>query len=595
VTAVEGNPMIEGRPVDGSGSLRPGERLATDSASSASLRVGTLGNVEVEPDSRLRLVASGPSEQRLALERGRISATIAAPPRVFLVDTPSARAIDLGCAYTLDVDVMGATFLRVTSGWVELEWEGRRSLVPAGSACRSKPGVGPGTPYLVDAPQALRTALYNFDFENGGDAALEVVLRNARYEDGLMLWHLLPKTSGRARENVFGWLATYVPPPEGVTGDGILALDAGMLDAYRRKLEYVAVGVAPDNVPPVPGRLEPGGTMTTARLGHTAALLADGRVLVAGGIDGYSKHPGFGPPHLDSAEVYDPSAKTFAVTGRMTQGRCGHTATPLRDGRVLVVGGGASPVAEVYDPRQGVFRQVGSLDSYRAYHQATVLANGLVLITGGDDGKGGAHASAELYDPATSTFRPTGSMLGPRALHTATLLADGRVLVAGGGTGGLHSNDVLNTAEIYDPATGTFRPAGMLTAARQKHGAVLLGDGRVLLAGGVYDDLRDEVPANAEVFDPTTSTFAPVRDMNTTHFKVLNAVVMLPSGKVCVAGGGSFVEVFDPATNLFSRVESDVDAARYYASATALPDGSVLIVGGSSRNVDAHADAVLFR
>ena len=106
--------------------------------------------------------------------------------------------------------------------------------------------------------------------------------------------------------------------------------------------------------------------------------------------------------------------------------------------------------------------------------------------------------------------------------------------------------------------------------ARQKHGAVRLLDGRVMLAGGVYDDLRDWVPANAEMFDPATETFAAVRDMNTTHFKVLNAVVLMPSGKVCVAGGGAFVEVFDPATNLFSRVESPVNAARYYATATAL-------------------------
>ena len=148
--------------------------------------------------------------------------------------------------------------------------------------------------------------------------------------------------------------------------------------------------------------------------------------------------------------------------------------------------------------------------------------------------------------------------------------------------------------QIFDPATESFRPAGSMTVARQKHGSVLLRDGRVLIAGGVYDDLRGAIPSNAELYDPSTSRFEPVRDINTTHFKVINAVVLLDSGLVCIAGGGAFVEVFDPTTGLFSRVESDADLARYYATATVLADGNVLIVGGTSRGVDAHADALLF-
>jgi hypothetical protein len=212
--------------------------LETDAASRARLRVADIGQVDVDPNSRVRLLETRVTEHRLELERGRISARIWAPPRLFFVNTPSAVAADLGCAYTLEVDGRGRSLLRVTSGFVALETEGRESVVPKGAACVTQPGTGPGTPFFEDASEALVEALAKFDFESGGAAALDVVLREARPRDSLTLWHLLPRTpSGGERERVYERLAAFSPPPEGVTREGALALDRKMLDDWKDLME----------------------------------------------------------------------------------------------------------------------------------------------------------------------------------------------------------------------------------------------------------------------------------------------------------------------------------------------------------------------
>jgi len=219
--------------------LRVGEWLETGAQARARLRVGAIGEVELEPRTRLRLLDTGGRAHRLALQRGVIHAWIWAPPGTFVVDTPSAIAVDLGCRYTLEVDAAGSGLLRVVSGWVGFEHQGRESFVPAGALCATRLGIGPGTPYYTESGAAFRAALEAVDFapESGArSAALEQVLAEAQPRDALSLWHLLGRLEGHARGLVFDRLAALVPPPLGVTRAGILQGDRAMRDLWWNEL-----------------------------------------------------------------------------------------------------------------------------------------------------------------------------------------------------------------------------------------------------------------------------------------------------------------------------------------------------------------------
>lgn len=242
VMRLNGSPRIGSSRMDGKGRLAVGEWLETDSDSRAKIDVGSIGQVEIDPNTRVRLVETKATEHRLELAHGKMSARIWAPPRLFFVDTPSAVAADLGCAYTLEVDDQGAGLLHVTSGWVALQLKGRESMVPAGATCATRPGVGPGTPYFDDASQAFRTALAKLDFEKDKDMEWEVtpldtVLAEARHRDTLTLWHLLYRVEGKDRELVFERMAALAPPPKDVTRDGVLQLDEQMLHLWKGYLE----------------------------------------------------------------------------------------------------------------------------------------------------------------------------------------------------------------------------------------------------------------------------------------------------------------------------------------------------------------------
>lgn len=234
VTSLSGEPEVGGKRIGASGELGVGQWLVTDGGSQAQVRVGEIGEVTVEGNSRLRLVASGKKEHRLALERGKMSAFIWAPPRQFFVDTPSAVAVDLGCAYTLEVSAAGEGVLHVTSGWVAFEWKGRDSFVPAGAMCLTRPHAGPGTPFYQDAPAGLRTSLAAFD--GGREGELASVLKSARKEDAFTLWHLLRRTENDGRARVYAELARLQPPPKGVTEAGVRRGDPAMLDAWWDQL-----------------------------------------------------------------------------------------------------------------------------------------------------------------------------------------------------------------------------------------------------------------------------------------------------------------------------------------------------------------------
>lgn len=240
VARLEGTPKVGAHRIGDTGRLAVGQWLETDGSSRARINVGTIGQVQVEPNTRVRLVESRFTEHRLALARGTIRATIWAPPHFFFVDTPSAVAVDLGCAYTLQVDDQGAGLLRTTMGWVGFERDGRESFIPAGALCATRPGIGPGTPYFEDASPAFQAALAKLDFEKGSAearaATLGVVLAEARKRDALTLWHLLSRLDGVERARVYDQMAALVVPPSGVTQDGVLRGDKRMLDLWWNQL-----------------------------------------------------------------------------------------------------------------------------------------------------------------------------------------------------------------------------------------------------------------------------------------------------------------------------------------------------------------------
>jgi hypothetical protein len=219
-------------------SIRAGEWLQTDASSHAEMRVGNIGTVEVEPGTRLRIIATRPNENRLSLQHGEIAATISAPPKLFFVETKSATAIDLGCQYRMKVDDSGNGLLSVTLGWVSFEWQGRESLVPAGASCRTRAGAGPGTPFFVDAPKNLTTALDEFDFSGGSEVALRTILADARSRDTLTLWHLLSRVAEPLRPLVYDRMVSFAPPPAGVSRDKALALDPQTLKLWKDELAW---------------------------------------------------------------------------------------------------------------------------------------------------------------------------------------------------------------------------------------------------------------------------------------------------------------------------------------------------------------------
>ncbi len=244
VTSLQGAPRLAGEAVKagaGTGNLGVGQLLETDARSRASIRAEETGEVQVEPGTRLRVVRSGSGMKRLSLERGTIQASIWAAPGEFVVDTPSAVAVDLGCVYTLKVDESGDGLLRTTMGWVGFQLKDREAFIPAGAVCSTKKKTGPGTPYFEDASEAFRAALAKLDSANSDEdraAALAVVLAESRQRDALTLWHLLVRVPEADRGRVYDRLAQLVPAPAGVTREGILHLDRQMLDLWWNELGF---------------------------------------------------------------------------------------------------------------------------------------------------------------------------------------------------------------------------------------------------------------------------------------------------------------------------------------------------------------------
>jgi hypothetical protein len=337
--------------------------------------------------------------------------------------------------------------------------------------------------------------------------------------------------------------------------------------------------------------------MNFARNSHTVSILADGKVLVAGGLGYDAYYSGY----LNSTELYDPSTGLWTMTSSMSTARAYHTATILTNGTVLVAGGfgydeyysGYLNSTELYDASTGLWTMTGNMSAVRYGHIASILMNGKVLVAGGYSYVGQqfiSSNSAELYDPSTGFWTITSSMSGARAFHTATILTSGKVLIAGGYGFDGQNYYLFNSAELYDPSTGLWIMTGNMSAIRYGHTASILTNGNVLVAGGYTFDGQNYYLFNStELYDPSTGLWTRTGSM--TAGRYLHTASVLANGKVLVAGGLNTVgnqyfnstEIYDSLTGLWTNAGEMITAREGHASASLL-NGTVLTTGGLTNN-----------
>lgn len=318
------------------------------------------------------------------------------------------------------------------------------------------------------------------------------------------------------------------------------------------------------------------GSLGSGRGGHTATLLPNGKILVAGGFNNNTV--------LNTAELYDPATRLWSPTGNLDGGRAFHTATLLPDGRVLIVGGettlGGPGInwTEVYNPATGQFSSTNNrLATGRYLHSATLLSNGKVLVSGGS-GASGYLKSSEIYDPTTFLWTSANDMVTARGGHTATLLINGKVLAAGG-----FNARYLGSAELFDPATGNWIATGNFSPARNGHTATRLINGRVLVSGGYNNgDLKSSL-----IYDPVLGSWAPTNDLQTARSFHTATQLIAQTGQVLVAGGMngaaqlSSSELYTTSNGTWSTT-SNLNQARSSHPSVLFSDGRVLVVGGNN-------------
>ncbi|HSW55952.1 MAG TPA: kelch repeat-containing protein [Ignavibacteriaceae bacterium] len=330
--------------------------------------------------------------------------------------------------------------------------------------------------------------------------------------------------------------------------------------------------------------------MSTSRASHTATILLDGKVLIAGGFNASGIA-------LASTELYDPVSHSFTPIGSMNVPRLSHTATLLSNGKVLITGGYNGTylsTAEMYDPSTGTFNIIGQMTMPRSDHVAVLLNNNKVLIVGGVSTGWTFLATAELFDLNNNTFTTTGNMTTARESHTITLLNNGKVLITGGHKDRRSAITIYSSSELYEPITGTFSATGNMTIRRHKHDATLLSDGKVLISGG-SDERDDQGTYNStEIYNIETGIFTTAANMNAARYKFNGTSVLLNNGQVLFMGGSGVTELYNPGTNTFNTVTNGLGVTRLFATTTLLKSGEVLLSGGYGTNIGASSKAWIY-
>ncbi len=324
-------------------------------------------------------------------------------------------------------------------------------------------------------------------------------------------------------------------------------------------------------------------SLKATRSVHTATLLNDGTVLVAGGMDN-------GQSPLKSAEIFNPETNSFQTIPDMKTPRVGHIAVLLKTGNVLIAGGFDSrkptASAEIFDAKTKTFKAVENMKIARGGHVGTLLPDGKVLISGSETGE----KEIEIFDEKTGSFSIAGKMSVSRLAHTATLLENGKVLIAGGS----YDHRLTKNAEIYDPVSNKFTATEEMPVPRHKHAAILLDNGNVLLVGGSDEKDWNGQYANALIYETKKGKFRALDNMNASRFKIASAVTRLPNGNVLISGANDQAEIFDSKKESFTPVSGKMDDPRFYTTATTLKDGRVLIIGGYDRAIKNNGNAWIY-
>ena len=510
----------------------------------------------------------------------------------------NARGVALGSCvttdasgrYTLTVPASSsAVWVEATGGAYTDEVTGNSTNLPAGSALRSIVTASGGTVTSMLTPltslalnAAAATTGAGGTLDGAAFRAAEVALLNSfNLPADLNIRTTLPVFG--AGINSYGNALTAISRmvTNGLTLQALLAT----VNAQTLSAAYAAAAAPTSPTPPPPGStaFTATGSLLASRDSHAATLLPSGKVLVSGGFGASSLA-------VATAELYDPATALWTAASAMQTARSSPTATLLANGKVLVSGGQTSLVrptslasAELYDPATNRWSAAGSLVTARSVHTATLLPNGKVLVAGGLNTAANADsiAIAELYDPATNTWTPAGTMTTARYAHTATLLPTGKVLVVAG----LAASGEVATAELYDPATNNWTTVGRLTTPRYLHTTTLLANGKLLVAGGSgFATGSFATYRTVEIYDPATHVAvaaAPMAVARTSH-----TTTLLRNDKVLVSGGFASLgsgEIYDAGTNAWTPTGAMV-AGRHAHSATLLNNGRVLIGGGVGSN-----------